>query len=297
MITSGEDLAKWRNWAKQEALAAEIAPNEVDWLLQDVTALTPLQLRLESFRELEQIVLSISLSELTLLWEKRLFERLPVQYLVGSTPWRNFSLKVSPDVLIPRPETEYIIDLAVKAISQSNIPHLDQGNWVDLGTGSGAIAIGLAQVLTKATIYAVDKSPEALAIAHQNADNLGFEERINFKQGTWWEPLSFLKGQVSGMVSNPPYIPTDIIPSLQPEVVKHEPHLALDGGKDGLDSIRYLVNTAPEYLCPGGIWLIEMMAGQGSSIRELLQTQGSYELIEIFTDLANIERFVLAYRR
>jgi Methylase of polypeptide chain release factors len=110
---------------------------------------------------------------------------------------------------------------------------------VDLGTGSGAIAIGLASALTNATIHAVDCSSEALAVARQNADNLGFAKRVNFYQGSWWEPLAFLKGRVSGMVSNPPYIPSSTVLTLQPEVLKHEPHLALDGGLDGLDCIRH----------------------------------------------------------
>ena len=170
------------------------------------------------------------------------------------------------------------------------------GHWADLGTGSGAIAVGLADVLPKATIHAVDYSLEALAIAQANADNLGFADRIKFYQGSWWEPLAFLKGQFSGMVSNPPYIPTSTLPTLQPEVVNHEPHLALDGGTDGLDCIRHLIEISPSYLQPGGVWLIEMMAGQADAVRELLQNQGSYCKIQIHADLAGIERFALAYK-
>ena len=96
------------------------------------------------------------------------------------------------------------------------------------------------------------------------------------------------------MVSNPPYIPTALIAQLQPEVAQHEPHLALDGGTDGLDCIRHLIATAPDYLRPGGIWLIEMMAGQAETVKHLLQERGSYERIQIFPDLAGIERFALA---
>jgi release factor glutamine methyltransferase len=98
------------------------------------------------------------------------------------------------------------------------------------------------------------------------------------------------------MIANPPYIPSAIVPTLQPEVAWHEPHLALDGGNDGLDSIRHLITTAPEYLLPGGIWLIEMMVGQARIVSELLQAQGSYNNVQIFRDLAGIERFALAYR-
>ena len=97
------------------------------------------------------------------------------------------------------------------------------------------------------------------------------------------------------MVSNPPYIPTSELATLQPEVFQHEPHLALDGGDDGLDAIRYLVQTAPKYLMSGGIWLIEMMAGQGENVVSLLSEQGDYRDIRVIQDLSRRERFVLAY--
>lgn len=295
-MVSGEELWRWREKAKKEAIDAEIPPAEVDWLLQEISSLNSLELRLESFKQRESIFLSRSLWELTNLWQKRLQERLPVQYLVGTTPWRNFSLKVSPSVLIPRPETEYLIDLVASAVRESPAQEISCGNWVDLGTGSGAIAIGLVDILPKATIHAVDCSPEALAIARENALKLGFGERIKFYEGSWWSPLGELKSRVSGMVSNPPYIPSDTVAQLQPEVAKHEPHLALDGGIDGLDCIRHLVETAPDYLLPGGIWFIEMMAGQAETVDRMLRADGRYTKIQIFPDLAGIERFAFAYR-
>ncbi|MBD1937606.1 peptide chain release factor N(5)-glutamine methyltransferase [Microcoleus sp. FACHB-68] len=293
MVVSGLELWQWRVEAKAGAVAADIPPAEVDWLLQEVAGLDRLALRLESFKERSQIPLQLPLPELTQLWNRRLSERVPVQYLVGRAPWRNFSLTVSSAVLIPRPETECIIDLAVAG----STTEMQQGHWVDLGTGSGAIAIGLAEALTKSRIHAVDFSPAALAIAQQNAQQLGFADRIQFYQGSWFEPLDALKNRLSGMVSNPPYIPAGIIAQLQPEVAKHEPHLALAGGEDGLDCIRHLVETAPAYLRPGGIWLIEMMAGQAEAVVELLSRQESYERIQIFPDLAGVERFAMAYIR
>lgn len=292
---SGNDLKAWRQWAKQEAIKIEIAPDEVDWLLQALTRLDRLALRLGSFPS--QIALPYSLAQLTALWQRRLSDRVPVQYLVGETPWRKFSLKVTPAVLIPRPETEYIIDLAIAAIKASKTSDLAQGHWADLGTGSGAIAIGLAASLPEATIHAVDSSPEALAVAQENTVCCGFDERIHFYLGSWWNPLTVLKGRLSGMISNPPYIPSTLILDLQPEVALHEPHNALDGGVDGLDEIRTLVNTSPDYLCSGGIWLIEMMTGQGDAIAKLLHDQGQYENIQIINDLTGRDRFVLAYRR
>ncbi|MEA5550823.1 peptide chain release factor N(5)-glutamine methyltransferase [Anabaena cylindrica UHCC 0172] len=295
-VVCGIELWQWRNEAIQSAIAHDILPLEVDWLLQEIAGLDRLALRLESFKAWTQIKMHLSLDELEHLWQRRLHDRLPVQYIAGVTPWRLFKLAVSNAVLIPRPETESLIDLAVVAAKKSRKEGLEQGHWVDLGTGSGAIALGLADIFINATIHAVDLSPEALAVAQTNANNLGFTERIKLYQGSWWEPLKSLKGQFSGMVSNPPYIPTSTVLTLQPEVVQHEPHLALDGGADGLDYIRHLIDISPQYLCPGGLWLIEMMAGQANIVRELLQNHGSYENIQIHADLAGIERFALAYK-
>lgn len=292
---SGLELWQWRSQATSAAIAAHVSPNELDWLLQEVASLDRLSLRLESFKDRTQIQLNIPLQELDRLWHKRLNDRLPVQYIAHATPWRQFKLAVSPAVLIPRPETEELIDLAVAITTKAFVSQLDLGQWVDLGTGSGAIALGLADAFPAATIHATDRSPEALAIARKNAQQLGFSDRIHFYQGNWWEPLASLKGQVSGMVSNPPYIPSSLVPQLQPEVAKHEPHLALDGGADGLDCIRYLIETSPDYLRSGGVWLIEMMAGQAQTVAQLLHNQGSYCKIEIHTDLAGIERFASAY--
>ncbi|MCY7382273.1 MAG: peptide chain release factor N(5)-glutamine methyltransferase [Microcoleus sp. CAN_BIN18] len=294
MFVSGLELWQWMNQAKVDAIASDIPQAELDWLLQELAGLDKLALRLGSFKYLPKIELKLSLSELAQLWQRRLQERVPVQYLTGVTHWRHFSLKVTPAVLIPRPETELLIDLAVEAVKNYSVN--PKSHWVDLGTGSGAIAIGLASALTNTTVHAVDYSSEALAVARLNAENLGFASRVNFYQGLWWEPLEFLKGKVSGMVSNPPYIPSSTVLTLQPEVLRHEPHLALDGGLDGLDCIRHLVETAPDYLASGGVWLVEMMAGQAEAVAEMLQSHGSYGEVQIFSDLAGIDRFALAYR-
>jgi release factor glutamine methyltransferase len=293
----GGQIWQWRQTAKQSAIAADIPTTEVDWLLQELTELDALSLRLETFQNSPKIGLKVSLAELESLWQQRIQQRSPVQYLVGSAPWRDFSLTVSPAVLIPRPETELLIDLAWAAVQQRSDQALAGGHWVDLGTGSGAIALGLARALPTAIVHAVDASEAALAIAQHNAEQFALGDRIQFHQGSWFEPLDFLRNKVNGMVSNPPYIPSDLIPTLQPEVTQHEPHLALNGGADGLDCIRHLVEVAPHYLRSGGVWLIEMMAGQADTVRKLLAQQGSYDAIQIHRDFAGIERFAMAYRR
>ncbi|MEB3278754.1 MAG: peptide chain release factor N(5)-glutamine methyltransferase [Lyngbya sp.] len=297
---SGQQLWEWSQQAKAEAMAVDIPPCEVDWLLQQWAGLDRLTLRLGSFKDQPQVNLSLPWPEFLQLWERRLKQRVPLQYLTGVACWRHFGLTVSPAVLIPRPETELIVEIVVALIERQSqsltSPNLKQGHWVDLGTGSGAIALGLAEVLTEASIHAVDCSREALAIAQKNAEDLGFADRIQFYHGSWWEPLEGLRGKVSGMVSNPPYIPTEMLSTLQPEVSLHEPHLALDGGKSGLGCIQHLVQTAPVYLHSGGVWLVEMMAGQGEQVVEMLNEEGCYTDIELIPDLAGIERFVLAKR-
>ena len=291
-MVSGIELAVWRKQALAEAIAAEIPPGEVDWLLRSLSELESLSLRLELFQTQPEIVFFRPWPEIQQLWKRRAIERVPLQYLVGELPWRNLTLEVAPGVLIPRPETELLIDLVLNSDAAER-----GGDWADLGTGSGAIALGLAEVLPNATIHAVDCSTDALDIARRNGKRYEFGDRINFYQGSWFEPLQHLRGKLVGLVSNPPYIPTSLIPQLQPEVKDSEPHLALDGGSDGLDCIRTLIDTAPEYLQPGGLWAIEMMAGQADLVQTWLSENGCYRDIHIHQDLAGIERFALAKLR
>jgi release factor glutamine methyltransferase len=287
---SGEELWQWYRGAIEQAPQLGIDPQEVDWLLKTVSQVNQLALRLGHLPV--TIQLDRPWPEITTLWQQRCQKRQPIQYLAGSTAWRQFQLQVSSAVLIPRPETELIIDIVLERLW----PEAEQGHWADLGTGSGAIAIGLASSLPQAQLHAVDCSPGALAIARQNADRCGWPQ-INFYQGYWWEPITHLRGQLSGMVSNPPYIPSDQIAQLQPEVANWEPHLALDGGADGLAAIKILAAQAPQFLRAGGLWLVEMMAGQGAAVVKLLERQGSYESIEIIHDWAGLDRFVAARRR
>jgi release factor glutamine methyltransferase len=282
----GATVWHWYQGLSTEVLAAE-------WLLSALTDVDKLSLRLETLIARPAVQLDKPWPEILDLWQQHLEQRVPIQYLVGKTPWRDWELQVSPAVLIPRPETELIIDIVLENTSAAS----QNGHWLDLGTGSGAIAIGLAAALPQATIHAVDYSDAALAIAHQNITNAGLIDRIQLYQGSWWQPLSHLSGQVMGMVSNPPYIPTALVTGLQPEVALHEPHLALDGGEDGLVAIRELVNTAPDFLVADGLWLVEMMAGQGMAVVELLEQQGQYRDIQIINDWAGFDRFVVAWRR
>ncbi len=289
----GELMMNFWEWYDRSLLAAkqhDVPIYELDWLVLRLTYLDKLDLRLRS-PNISQKITPELLTKLDQLWQKRLSDRIPVQYLVGSVTWRNLELQVTSAVLIPRPETELIIDIIAEHC-QDEI--YQNGIWVDLGTGSGAIAIGLAKHFSQAQIYAVDCSEAALEIARLNANN--DNQKIHFHHGKWFEPLAKLglQNKLAGMVSNPPYIPSYEVLNLQPEVKNHEPHLALDGGDDGLDDIRELVNTAPAYLISGGFWIIEMMAGQSEIVRSLLQENGDYKNIQTHQDYSGIERFISA---
>lgn len=285
-------LLNWYQRAKQETIINDIPLFELEYFLTELTTLNKLNLKLNNFSDDLQIKSKISFEEIQKLWSLRLEKRCPIQYLIGECHWRNFTLKVTPDVLIPRPETELMIDRALQLTRE--YPHLKTGNWLDLGTGSGAIAIALAEVFPEATIYAVDKSEKALKIAQENAFKLGFSERIKFYHGSWFNPLHGLKKSFSGIISNPPYIPSKMVLELQPEVVNHEPKIALDGGEDGLNDIRELINNASDYLISNGFFLLEIMAGQGKIVKDLLLKNGQYFNVQIEKDLANLERISIA---
>ncbi|AFY74542.1 protein-(glutamine-N5) methyltransferase, release factor-specific [Synechococcus sp. PCC 7502] len=280
------NFGQWYRRSEVEAKSHNISGAELDWLVLGMTGAERLHLKLGTL-ELDQS----QVVKLDQMWQQRIIAKTPIQYLIGKTHWRNLELVVNADVLIPRPETEILIDLVLDQ-SDPNSAAI----WVDLGTGSGAIAIGLALELKNSQVYAVDYSHGALAIAQRNADKYPLEIPIQFYQGFWFEPLDHLKSQITGMISNPPYIPTVEVKQLEPEVCNHEPHLALDGGTDGLDCIRYLIQTAPEYLIRGGHWLIEVMAGQAQTVRSLLEINGNYQNIQIHLDHNGIERFVSALK-
>jgi release factor glutamine methyltransferase len=268
----------------------DVSVYELDWLILSITSLDKLDLRLRS-PNIAQKIPPETLINLERLWQKRLRDRIPVQYLTGSVTWRNLELQVSSAVLIPRPETELIIDI----VAENCLDKIYQnGIWVDLGTGSGAIAIALAQHFPTAKIHAIDCSQAALAIAKINANKN--RQQVEFHHGSWFEPLAKLnlEHRLTGIISNPPYIPSIEVLNLQPEVTNHEPHLALDGGNDGLDAIRELVNTAPEYLISDGFWIVEMMTGQAEIVRSLLIANGKYTNIQIHQDYAKVERFISA---
>lgn len=315
---SGAEVARWYGAARAAAIAAAVPVAELDWLLLAWSDLDRLALRLGTVADRPTVTLQQPLAALEAQWQRRLGDRVPVQYLAGRVTWRQLELQVSPAVLIPRPETELMVDLAIawrtEQVAAGALADQEE-QWADLGTGSGAIALALAEAFETATVWAIDRDPKALAIARMNAHGYGHcpapiptpapvqgprcgapgaKATLKFCCGSWFEPLTAIAGHLTALVSNPPYIPTDELATLAPEVRHHEPAIALDGGPDGLGCIRHLIDTAPHYLRPGGLWLVEHMAGQGAAIAELLHQDGRYGRIEQHWDLAGRDRFVSA---
>jgi release factor glutamine methyltransferase len=220
----------------------------------------------------------------------------PLQHLTGQQEFYGLNLRVTPDTLIPRPETELLVEaVLVWATALDTTRTL---RILDIGTGSGAIAIALATHLAAADITATDISPAALAVAEENASAHHCADRIHFLQSDLLEALTRernLNAQpFDAIVSNPPYIPTTDAPTMQPEVIHHEPHTALFAGPDGLDIYRRLIPQAQAALAPNGLLALEFGFGQSEAIWQLLT---GWHDIRITDDYAGIPRIAVATRR
>lgn len=205
----------------------------------------------------------------------------PLQHLLGNVEFLGYSFVTDARALIPRPETEHLVELLLEA---GDFPRI-----LDVGTGSGIIALSLALKRPLSAVTGCDISPEALALARENAARHGLAEKVEFLES---DLLENIRGPVDLVVANLPYIPAGDIPGLSREV-GHDPILALDGGADGLDLIRRLAAGAPRILAPGGILALEIGQDQSSSVCELLEAH-NFRDISPRRDYQNIERFVFA---
>jgi release factor glutamine methyltransferase len=234
--------------------------------------------------------------------QKRI-QGIPVQHLTGKQEFWGLEFEVSPDVLIPRPETEHLIEvaldrLAVREIRSGRPPRLTGENIriADVGTGSGCIAISLAKELSEANIYATDISQAALAIAQRNATRLGFPDRIHFLETSLLDSLLTASPATFDLViSNPPYIGFREKNLLQPEVRDHEPALALFGGEEGYELYGALVSQAAQLLRPSGLLVLELGQASLPAVYPLLETT-HWTTIGINNDLAGIPRVLSAER-
>jgi release factor glutamine methyltransferase len=214
----------------------------------------------------------------------RRLRREPVSRIVGKKGFWKIMLNVTPDVLSPRPDTETILDVALLAFA----PH-ESFSAIDLGTGSGAILLALLSERTAASGVGTDISSEALAVARENAANLDLNGRATFLRTEW--AAGFADHSFDLVVSNPPYIPTDHIQTLDPEVRDHDPHLALDGGPDGLQAYRDLAPEVMRILKPGGTFAVEIGWDQGPQVKALFEAAGFAD-VKVVKDLSNRDRVV-----
>ena len=221
---------------------------------------------------------------------KRRIKREPVAYIVGSKEFWSLPLTVNPTVLIPRPETECLVEALLNLEDKSS--GLDFKNILDLGTGSGAVVLALAHEKPQHIYFASDKSFDSICLARQNALALHLEKNIIFLEADWFEPFCRDRALFDIIISNPPYIPTAEISHLEPEIYQFEPKGALDGGQDGLTCLTKIIEQAPIFLKPGGYLLLEIGYNQKEALNKIIKKRDAYHDPVIIKDYSGLDRVI-----
>ena len=259
--------------------------NEAELLFTQILGCDRLSLYLNQDTPLGKDKISLISSVL-----KRRISGEPLQYILGKAEFMGLEFKVNKEVFIPRPETEILVETAIEIARRLSVMD-DRLKILDIGTGSGCIAVSLAKFMRGVEVIATDISDKALEIAKQNARLNNVE--VNFLQSDLFSAFSFQLSAFSLIISNLPYIPIAKIDSLQPEL-SYEPRIALDGGKDGLDFYRRIIRQAPAYLKEGGLLILEMGFGQRGLIEGILKNSKNFQIIEIVKDYNQIDRIIIA---
>jgi len=279
------------------------ARQDVEWLLADLLGVERGALHLEPERPVPS---DVGERFARLLVRRRRGE--PLQHLLGWEEFCGLRLRVTPLALIPRPETELLVEWALAILRESGV-FGRQEVVIDLGVGSGAIACALARSLPSVLVVGVDISAGALAVARQNVQALGLDGRVRLVRGDLFGPLAHAQRVPTSLawiparpaadlvITNPPYIPSGELGSLPPEVRDYEPRQALDGGPDGMAFHRRILTEGPAYLRPGGWLLMEAGEGQPEVLTRALAVRGAFEAIEVRRDLQGKERMIGAQRR
>jgi len=278
------------NWAVGELSAGGVEEphQEAELLLRHYAGLPRAALYAPGDRPLSEAVWTA--------WQAAVAERRkrrPLAYVLGTWEFMGLEFQVDERVLVPRPETEVLVEEVLARLDRDRQPL----TVVDVGTGCGAMAVSLAVSLPTARVWATDLSEDALTLARANAARLGVADRITFVAGDLLEPLAGweLWGRVDAFVANLPYIPSDVIDGLQPEVSRYEPRLALDGGPEGLAVLRRFLPQVPRYLADGGFAACEIGDGQAGRVVSLAEASG-LRVEEVIRDFGGIERIVLLRR-
>ncbi len=257
-------------------------------LLDCIGGISTSDLNLKSLNPRGKLHLKKNLEFLESVWEDHLLRSCPIQYLCGITFWRDLKLIVTNKVLIPRPETELIVDIVFNIFRKKS----EKLFFAELGTGSGAISISLALAYPLCKGVATDIEQDALVVANKNFINSSKQSNLKFYCGNWWSPLESFKGKLDLAISNPPYIPRDTYEKLPKEVKNFEPKVALLGGEDGLKHIKEIIEKAPLFLKENGWLILENHFDQSEKVKQLL-IKNKFTSIEIVKDLSGIGRFTI----
>lgn len=277
MQTLLEVLNKTTAFFQQKGIAR--ARVDAEWLLADALGCKRLDLYLQFERLLDESMLKKMRSLVA-----RRAAREPLQYILGNAPFCGLLLKVQPGVLIPRPETEELVEYLVETIQPS------PARVLDLGTGTGAIALALAAAWADSGVVAVDYSSDALNVARANAEQAGLEARVSVSQSDWF---SAVEGDFNLIVSNPPYLSEEEWGSAEPEVRDHEPRKALIAANDGLSDLETILLEGRKHLMPGGTIALETGARRHDALANIAEEAG-YDSWETVPDLRGTPRFFLA---
>ena len=281
---SSRELLVW----KKKQLSKGGNKQSLDLLLELAAGLSRNEINLLRINSESILYLKKTLDLLQVIWDNHLYNYVPIQHLCGYTFWRNLKLQVSEKVLIPRSETELIVDIILGIFKNKTHKLL----FAELGTGSGAISIALALAKPLWDGIATDIDKSAISIASRNFINSSNQSNLKFYCGHWWNPLDNYKGELDLVISNPPYIPEDIYKKLPDEVRNFEPKIALLGGEDGLVHIREIVLYAPIFLREKGWLIIENHFDQGAKVKNLF-LQNNFTSVEVFKDYSGIGRFTI----
>ena len=257
-------------------------------LLDSVGGISNTDLNLLIINSKNNLCLKKNLTFLESIWDEHLLSSSPIQYLCGKTFWRDLKLTVTNKVLIPRPETELIVDIVCKKFAKKSKKIF----FAELGTGSGAISIALALKYPSWEGIATDIDQDILEIANKNYINSSGQSNLRFCCGHWWNPFEDFKNKLDLVISNPPYIPQDTYEKLPVEVKNYEPKIALLGGSDGLKHIREIIKKAPLFLREKGLLILENHFDQGEKVKQLL-INNRFTSVEIINDLSGIGRFTI----